>query len=96
MIVLVSVNGLDCEATYIVTAQGISNNGTVVGPKYSTGNITTGLCALVTSEAKCYACVHIHKLEIFYWAGTVKNFGKFIGNHQICLSFPVQYCTYIC
>ena len=41
---IVTVNSLHCGVTYNITAQGMYNNGTLVGPGSSYRNITTGLC----------------------------------------------------
>ena len=41
---IVTVNSLHCGVTYNITAQGMYNNGTMVGPESSYGAITTGVC----------------------------------------------------
>ena len=41
---IVTVNSLHCGVTYNITAQGMYNNGTTVGPGSSYRNITTGSC----------------------------------------------------
>ena len=48
---IVTVNSLHCGVTYSITAGGMHNNGTLVGPGSSYGNITTGVCTLAASEA---------------------------------------------
>ena len=45
-----TISGLECGTIYTITAQGISNNETIVGPEYIFGNVTTGSCLLVISE----------------------------------------------
>ena len=47
---IVTVNSLHCGVTYNITAGGMDNNGTLVGPGLSYGPITTGACPLVASE----------------------------------------------
>ena len=49
---MITISGLDCGAIYTITAQGIYNNETMVGPEYFYGNVTTGSCLLVISEGK--------------------------------------------
>ena len=39
----VTIDGLECEVTYTITAGG-ALNGTLVGPRSSHGNITSGPC----------------------------------------------------
>ena len=46
----VTVNSLHCGVTYNITAGGMDNNGTLVGPGLSYGPITTGACPLAASE----------------------------------------------
>ena len=41
---IITVNSLHCGVIYNITAQGIHNNGTLVGPGSSYGAITTGVC----------------------------------------------------
>ena len=47
---IVTVNSLHCGVTYNITAGGMDNNGTLLGPGSSYGNITTGACPLAASE----------------------------------------------
>ena len=47
---IVTVNSLRCGVTYNITAGGMDNNRTLVGPGLSYGPITTGACPLVASE----------------------------------------------
>ena len=47
---IVTVNSLHCGVTYNITAGGMDNNGTLVGPGLSYRPITTGACPLVASE----------------------------------------------
>ena len=47
---IVTVNSLHCGVTYNIIAGGMHNNGTLVGPGSSYGNITTGACPLKASE----------------------------------------------
>ena len=44
------ISGLECGTIYTITAQGISNNETIVGPEYIFGNVTTGSCLVVISK----------------------------------------------
>ena len=41
--VTVTINGLECEVTYTITAEG-TLNGALVGPRSSHGTITSGSC----------------------------------------------------
>ena len=57
-IAIVTVNSLHCGVTYKITAQGMYNNGTLVGPGSSYGPITTGVCPMTTSKnAHNCACI---------------------------------------
>ena len=47
---MMTIFGLECGTTYTITAQGINNNKSIVGPEYFYGNISTGSCLLVISE----------------------------------------------
>ena len=47
---IVTVNSLHCGVTYNITAGGMDDNGTLVGPRLSYGSITTGVCPLAASE----------------------------------------------
>ena len=47
---IVTVNSLHCGVTYNITAGGMDNNGTLVGPGSPYVNITTGVCPLAASE----------------------------------------------
>ena len=40
----VTIDGLECEVTYAITAGG-TLNGALVGPRSSHGNITSGSCS---------------------------------------------------
>ena len=40
-IAIVTVNGLECGVTYTIIAGGILNNGDLMGPRSSHGNVTT-------------------------------------------------------
>ena len=44
----VTVDGLECEEIYSITAAG-TRNGELVGPRSSHGNITTGPCLVMTT-----------------------------------------------
>ena len=46
---IVTVNSLHCGLTYNITAEGIYNNGTLVGPRSSYGAITTGSCPMIAT-----------------------------------------------
>ena len=46
----VTVNGLECEVTYNITAGG-TLNGDLVGPRSSHGTITAGYCPQVMTTA---------------------------------------------
>ena len=50
---IVTVHSLHCGVTYNITAEGIYNNGTLVGPASSYGTVTTGSCPVTTSEVIC-------------------------------------------
>ena len=41
----VTVDGLECEVTYDITAEG-TLNGALVGPRSSLANVTSGPCPL--------------------------------------------------
>ena len=56
---IVTVNSLHCGVTYNITAQGMYNNRTLVGPGSSYGAITTGVCPLTTSK-DTYVRMHIY------------------------------------
>ena len=45
-----TVNSLHCGVAYNITAGGMRDDGTLVGPGSSYGNITTGICPLATRE----------------------------------------------
>ena len=45
----VTINNLQCGATYTIIAGG-TLNGNLVGPRSSHGNITTDPCPVITSE----------------------------------------------
>ena len=47
---IVTVNSLLCGVTYNITAGGMDNNGTLVGPGSSYGPIITGVCPFAASE----------------------------------------------
>ena len=61
---IVTVNSLHCGVTYNITAQGMYNNGNLVGPGSSYGPITTGVCRLTTSKDArrnhMYVCLYPH------------------------------------
>ena len=60
---IVTVNSLHCGVTYNITAGGIHNNGTLVGPGSPYINITTSVCPLSTSEVSwlyAYKTVHTY------------------------------------
>ena len=59
---IVTVNSLHCGVTYNITAQGMYNNGTVVGPESSHRNITTGLCPCKTHTCN-YPCTHGYSIS---------------------------------
>ena len=49
----VTINGLQCGVTYIITAEG-ALGGALVGPGSLHGSISTGPCPLIASE-----CIHM-------------------------------------
>ena len=54
---IVTVNSLHCGVTYSITAQGMHNDGTLVGSGSSYGAITTSVCPLTASK-EAYVIVH--------------------------------------
>ena len=64
---IVTVNSLHCGVTYNITAGGMHNNGTPVGPGSSYKNITTGACPLEASEATyMHGNIYIHMHNCAY------------------------------
>ena len=57
---IVTVNSLHCGVTYNITAQGMYNDGTMVGPISSYDAITTGVCPLTASKQTYYTPVHTY------------------------------------
>ena len=58
---IVTVNLLHCGVTYNITAGGMDNNGTLVGPGSSYGPITTGVCPSEVSQLHSY--IHMKALN---------------------------------
>ena len=58
----VTLNGLECETNYTITAGG-TLNGVLVGLRSSHGNITTNpcpVCPVVGNAVRDYTCRVIH------------------------------------
>ena len=64
---IVTVNSLHCGVTYNITAGGMHNNGTLVGPGSTYKNITTGICPLEASEVTyMHGNMYIHMHNCAY------------------------------
>ena len=55
----VTVSGLECGITYTITAGGVLNNGSLVGPTSPYGTVTTGPCPINTTGSFCIWCLCI-------------------------------------
>ena len=60
----VTVNGLECGVTYTITAGGVLNNGSQVGPTSPYGIVTTGPCPISTTGSFCILCLHMYYMCI--------------------------------
>ena len=88
-IAIVTVISLHCGVTYNITAQGMYNNGTLVGPGSSYGAITTGVCPLTASKG---AYVIVHALQFILKHCIHKDTFKFLNLHINLIHTFI--CTY--
>ena len=81
---IVTVNLLHCGVTYNIIAGGMHNNGTLVGPGSSYGNITTGACPLEASEITQlhmhYDCRKIALNNVRNWYSSI-NLNSILTNN---------------
>ena len=56
---IVTVNSLHCGVTYNITAGGMDNNGTLLGPGSSYGPINTGVCPSEVSQLHIVIYIYI-------------------------------------
>lgn len=74
----VTINGLKCQETYVITAAG-TNNSMLVGPRFRQKvNVTAGLCpttsVVTTSTSTGKACIHnsinipLHNIHMYICA----------------------------
>jgi len=60
----VTVNGLECEVTYTITAGG-TLNGRSVGPRSSYGTVTAGSCPAMSSTSEA-SSMYLRRKTCFY------------------------------
>ena len=58
----VTVNGLQCEKTYVIIAGGVDSDGNLVGPQFYQETITVGSCPIprVVTTTMPTGNIHIH------------------------------------